>query len=430
MVGAVRTLLLIACALPLGACAWDVFGADPLLPNAGQAFSTGTTAATKTVAAQTAMMTDTNRKFLIYEQSAPAAPIDPTLETSFKKFACAGLSDGKGSTFAGKSVAAAAVPSGISASVGAYTAKASDDVGAVLASIAKYGKSADPVVKAAADEVDKKDYETACTDLIRDSLITLRTPGHLPPRPARTAPPGGGAAPLFPAVDAVEAVWTALKTVALDVAQTADQEQRLSRLKTFLGAKVTDPNIIAAQGALLAKYPDLSNTDYAMFSAFGECAIYDRTRLDAANKWTVIPSCTGPLAPYDDATNPSGGDIDNLYKQNVAASLALPFIQYVQAMTPGSPPYKIAESLATVQSNLAGFDSLRAQPSPGNLAKPLAQAYLDLRRIADGKLTEDEKKQIFSEALSNFYALMKKLDTDVGTLQTKEKAAQAAVNKL
>ena len=93
-------------------------------------------------------------------------------------------------------------------------------------------------------------------------------------------------------------------------------------------------------------------------------------------------------------------------------------------------PHEIVERLDTVQTNLAAFDAIRAQSAPGDLATPIATAYVNLCRLSAGKLTADERRQSFSDDLSQFYSLMTELYQDVTDLQTKAQSAQQAVNKL
>jgi hypothetical protein len=380
MIRQLKVLGLGAATLALSGCATD----QSLLLQSGQAFGKGSTAASTVLTGEVDAAPQAEQDILIFKRM-PALPT--AYDGDFETFACAGLDKG------GASASDLATTAQVASTVSTLTAASSAKLNDILASIAKYSKSGPPAIKLPAPPSDKA--YTDCKAKVVQGLADLRAP---PPESKADLIAIGAA------LTAAVAVYNAVVAVATDVAQIADVDIREKRLKEFLAD---------------------SDTQKAMHAALGPCADYDSSLFDANGApLKTPPACDGPLG--------KGGEVADLFNRHVASTLVLPYIQYVDTRTEaaGLSPHQIAERLATVQTNLAAFSALRTRDTPDDLGQPIAQAYLDLRRIADGKLTKDERQQAFSDTLSTYAAFMSKLATDVSTLQSKAQAAQQAVNKL
>jgi hypothetical protein len=355
--------------------------------------------------AETNAAPDAERQVQIF-RSLPAAYVkDPTFDEDFKTFACVGLDDGAD---ASADLATATQAANI---VGTLTAKSSDKLDEVIASYRKYENSPAPSVDL--PKPPSKKRVDACRDLAKAGLADMR--------PVLAKPNFGPAAALA-ALSALEALYNSAKTLYTDFAKIEDASVREKRLIEFLNS---------ADKPADQTHPAVPGTDSVMIAALGNCAHYDpATSVDKDMKVVITAACAGPLT--------KGGTVDELFRLHVASTLVTPFVQYVDTQrdwnggNPAKPmaPHEYVERMQTVRANLADFDALRTQSSPGDLALPIAKAYLNLRRIADGKLTPDEKAKAVSAEINEFFALMDQLSKDVTDLQSKADAAKTAVQKL
>lgn len=366
---------------------------QPLLKSAGQDFGKGVDAASNVVNELIVDSAKTERAIKSFNLAAIPASNDAK-DKQFADFACAGLKP------AAPQRAAIGVLQQTKEITNSLTEDPSDKFDEVIASIEKYGDKANwPHL-----EVKEENEDAAlnlCTARVTSAIKKLRDSGGLQ----------------VPGIAEAKAVFAELKLLAKDLEaavlmyfQEVEWSKREQALKAFLASE---------------------DTQAAMVSMLGECARY------VPEPGIVKKAHDGEKGREADPlynVNCSGGRIDNakikqLFDNRIAGLMAVPYAQFLTASNYPTPAQKI-EAYSVVAENLADFDALRLRQAPENLGSSIAGSYLTLRRLADGNLTDAERRKQELANLKRIVGYLKSLDTALEAIKKDSAALKASVEKL
>jgi len=372
-----------------------------------------------TLTAAEANVTHERRTASAYSLSVdPSRKSDAVSRTEFVEFACQGVE-----AYKDQQVGLATIGQ-FSSTVDTLTAPAGSDFSAVFSSIIKYDQTVAGLKPGiAGDGSDVTNTKAGCIKATGDDLDAITKPV-----PLGAQLQGKSLLAVGDIVSTGKALFSAVETAALGIAQEVDEIQRWRRFASFIQDAQTISTLHKVLGgcAIPQGYP-----------LKGESADIDKANFSDSKKLTVkdfTHKCVvdNPKASTDASL--SDAHMTDIITQRRRAALIVPYEMSLAIKIPlvSQKPVSRAsylDEVSKLDAALASFDSLRTLAIDGQ-QESMANAINDLYRLSKGDLTAKETRAAMWAAIQELSGRFKGASANFGDVETKANDLVNALKKL